>query len=97
MNEELIWKERAKYLWEAELIFDELKNSKKLNRKQKKEVEKKMRRMTYWVWVNSPKIKNNIPMRNSVIQECLTDWKSLNCVRKGICGIKRSDSAEPVV
>ena len=58
-----VWKGRVKYLWNAELIFDELKLNKKLNKKEKRKIEEKMRKMTYWIWVNSPKIKNNVVMR----------------------------------
>ena len=82
MNEEAIWKERVKFLWNAELIFDEIKN--KLGRKQKRKIEEKLRKMTYRLWVTSPKIKNNPKLKEAVIQECLADWKFLNRMRKRV-------------
>ena len=97
MNNSLLWKERVKYLWDAELLFDELKIKKKLNRKQKKEIEEKMRKMTYWVWVNSPKIKNNLILKENVIQKCLLDWQSFNCVSKTVSNIQRPNSTKGIV
>lgn len=91
------WKEQVKYLWNAELIFDELKIKKKLSRRQKKKIERKLREMTYCVWINSPKIRNNASMKEAVIQECLTDWNSFNRMSKGISNIEGSNPAKSIV
>lgn len=96
VNNEM-WKENVKRLWNAELIFSELKVQKKFDKKTKYKIERKLRELTYSSWVNSPKIKNNPAMKQEVIQECLTDWVSFNSVRERVSDIQSSDSAKSIV
>jgi len=59
-------------------IFRRLKREKKLNRKQKKEIEKKLRVMSYWLLLNTPQNKNNPAILQGRINLCLSDLKKFN-------------------
>jgi hypothetical protein len=58
--------------------FDELKKKKLINRIQKKEIEKKLRILSYWLLLNTPKNKNNPILLKGRINLCLNDFKKFN-------------------
>ena len=58
--------------------FDELKTKKLINRKQKKQIEKRLRVLSYWLLLNTPKNKNNSAIFQGRVKLCLNDFEKFN-------------------
>ncbi len=83
-NEEFLYA-RA-YLLEADKVYRKLKDKKSLNNKQKKEIKKKLRLLSYYVLLNNPKIKNKKLKQGNVLS-FLNYLKNLDSSSKGISNI----------
>ena len=66
MISEQEYKEKVDILWYSEIILEELKENKKIKRKKVKEIENNLRKLSYDIWLNSPKI-NNDPLKQKEI------------------------------
>lgn len=59
-------------------IFRKLKKQNRLTRNEKKEIEKKLRVVSYWLLLNTPENKNNSAILRGRINLCLNDFKKFN-------------------
>lgn len=69
---------KVNFLWEAELVLEDLKERKKVRGKKLKEIENKLRVLSYSVWLSTPKIKNNPMRKRETLLLCLKDFVDHN-------------------
>ena len=66
-----IYQRNSDYFLIARKTFRKLKEQKKLNKKQIKEIEKKLKVMSFWLLLNTPKNKDNPEIVRGRLQLCL--------------------------
>lgn len=83
MNNPNLWEKRVDVLWNAEILFEELKEQKLLTRNRKKEIEKKLEELSCWIWLNSPKTKM-FPneWKKDIFVKCFSKLNSLYSAHK---------------
>lgn len=77
MND-LEYKHKVDFLWNSEIILEELKEKKKITRKEIFKIENKLRKLSYEIWLNSPKIKNDPISKANVGLVCIQDFINHN-------------------
>lgn len=78
MNNQELWEKRVDVLWNAEILFEDLKEKKLLKKEQKNKINKKLEELSCWVWLNSPKTKSlPIAWKRDVFFKCLSQLNSL--------------------
>ena len=74
------------YLLEADRIFRKLNDKNLLSHKQKKEIKKKLRILSYYVLLNNPKIKNK-QFKQENFLSLLNYLKNLDSSSKSVSNI----------
>lgn len=77
MSEELYQRNSDCFLI-ARKIFRRLKEKGKLNKQQTKEIEKKIKVMSFWLLLNTPKNKDNPEILRGRLQLCLRNLDNFN-------------------
>ena len=77
MNNKL-YQRNSDYFLLARKTFRRLKEQGRLNRKQIKKIEKKLRVMSFWLLLNTPKNKYNPSIAKERLQLCLRNLDNLN-------------------
>lgn len=72
------YKDKVDLLWYSEIILEELKEKKKIKKEQIKKIENKLRKLSYDIWLNSPKIKNNPLKQKEILLRCVKDFINHN-------------------
>lgn len=70
------WKKNTKKIFYSQIILDRLIENKKINRKQKKEITKKIKLMRYANHLKSPAFENKPILKKNVFISCLKDYSS---------------------
>ncbi len=65
-------------LWYSEIALERLKEQKKIKRKQVNQIENKLRKLSYEVWLNSPRIKNDPIKQKEIALKCVQDFVNHN-------------------
>jgi len=77
MNEEL-YRESSDYFLMTRKKFRKMKEQGVLSKYQIKEIEIKIKMMSFWLLLNTPKNKNNPTIYNGRLQLCLRNLKKFN-------------------
>jgi len=77
MNEQE-YNKKVDLLWYSEIILEELIDQKKIDKKKKTEIENKLRKLSYEIWLNSPKIKNDSLKQKEIALRCIQDFVNHN-------------------
>ena len=78
------WKNLSKDLTLKQIYYGELKDKKRLTRREKFKIEKKLRIMEYYLWLTSPHLKNKPLLQEKVYSDCLLDFNRFQVRNKGI-------------
>ena len=70
------WKIQTKKIIFSQIILDRLVEKRKINRKQKKEITKKIKLMRYTNHLKSPAFENKPNLKRNVFISCLKDYSS---------------------
>lgn len=73
-----VYQKNSDYFLIASKIFRRLKQQGKLNRKQIKEIEKKLTAMSFWLLLNTEKNNQNSAIVKGRLQLCLRNLNKLN-------------------
>ncbi len=78
MNEQEfeLWGRNTKKIFYSQIILDRLIEKKKINRKEKKEITKKIKLMRYVNHLKSPAFENKPILKRNVLISCLKDYSS---------------------
>ena len=77
MNKE-VYQKNADYFLVAGKVFRRLKQQKKLNKNQIKEIEKKLTAMSFWLLLNTENNNQNPKIVKGRLQLCLRNLNKLN-------------------
>lgn len=78
------WKGMVKYEFDLRLKFNKMVREKRLNKIQKREFKRKLKLIHYFLWTNSPHLKNKEEMRDKVYLTCINDLKRFNSCNKSV-------------
>lgn len=90
------WKRLVKYSINLELFYDTLKKQKKITKEQKFEMEKRLRKIEYFLWLTSPHLKDKPHVQKEVYLDCLRDFKEFHSRSKTISKTDSSNSAKRI-
>ena len=69
------WGKDVDRVFYAQIFLDKLKEEKKINRKQYREIRFKIKRLRYKAFLNSPHLEGNPKGKLSAIKMCVEDLK----------------------
>lgn len=70
------WKKNVDKVFYAQILLDNLKKAKKINRKQYKEIREKIKKQRYCNLLNSPHLEQKQELKRNVLIRCINDYNS---------------------